>query len=271
MLFFDFIRLADPRVTPESAKVHLATPSADDAPLQAYFEGRFKEFQDQQSRRNFERPYVVSLIGLREPRQWLYVGVYTSSPYSERPDHPLPYLYDLQSLETCAEFAGRLVLHHPRVGQVAYLNGATVHPTLQLHELRAEKLHFAEFPGYKRIDISFADLRIIVGQSIATWRTALTNAAGVYLITDTMTGQLYVGSATGAGGFWARWSEYAAGGHGQNVALKALVGPAIERAEHFRYTVLEIADQGTSIPDILEREAHWKRVLGSREFGHNRN
>jgi hypothetical protein len=53
--------------------------------------------------------------------------------------------------------------------------------------------------------------------------TALASVAGVYLISDTLTGKLYVGSATGEGGIWGRWCQYV-DGHGHNIQLKRLVG-----------------------------------------------
>jgi hypothetical protein len=37
-------------------------------------------------------------------------------------------------------------------------------------------------------------------------RGALSSVAGVYLISDTLDGRLYVGSASGQGSFWQRWS-----------------------------------------------------------------
>ena len=96
--------------------------------------------------------------------------------------------------------------------------------------------------------------------------------AGVYLITDTSTGKLYVGSATGDGGIWARWSQYAATGHGGNKELKKLLkSEGADYARHFQYAVLEIADTHASAEEVIRREAHWKRVLGSREHGYNNN
>lgn len=96
--------------------------------------------------------------------------------------------------------------------------------------------------------------------------------AGVYLITDTESGQLYVGSASGEGGIWERWAAYSANGHGGNAELRKLLrtaGP--ERANQFRYAVLEIADTHASREDILRREAHWKNILMSRAHGLNAN
>ncbi|NOT72410.1 MAG: GIY-YIG nuclease family protein [Hyphomicrobium sp.] len=89
---------------------------------------------------------------------------------------------------------------------------------------------------------------------------------------DTETGHLYVGSASGAGGLWQRWSDYAATGHRGNVELKAIInGLSLDRAKPFRISILEIADIQTGDADVLAREAHWKRVLLSRSHGLNGN
>ncbi len=42
-------------------------------------------------------------------------------------------------------------------------------------------------------------------------------------------------------------------------------------AHHFQFAVLEIAATHASDEEVLQRESHWKRVLGSREHGYNLN
>jgi hypothetical protein len=92
------------------------------------------------------------------------------------------------------------------------------------------------------------------------------------LITDTKTGKLYVGSATGEGGIWSRWSDYSKNGHGGNKELiKILKDEGAEYSDNFQYSVLEIADTHSSKDDVLERESYWKNVLCSRDFGYNAN
>ena len=111
-----------------------------------------------------------------------------------------------------------------------------------------------------------------MSQCIASWKGALSNVSGVYLITDTKIGKLYVGSATGEGGIWQRWSEYAGNGHGSNRELIALLSEkGNEYSDYFQYSVLEIADTHASANDILTRESYWKDVLCSREHGYNAN
>ena len=74
MLVFDLITLLDSQVRPINTKVHLAGWNGTEDPLRVYFKGDFDEWQSWQSLKNFERPFVMSLIQLPERNQWLYVG-----------------------------------------------------------------------------------------------------------------------------------------------------------------------------------------------------
>ena len=173
---------------------------------------------------------------------------------------------------SCAEFEGRLVVSFSRTGRQSYLNAENWATEISVAELKAEKLSIAEFPGYRSINLSKGELDAIVRQSIESWRTALSNVAGVYVISDTTSGKLYVGSATGEGGIWQRWSHYAATGHGGNRELRELLRETgAVSAENFQFAVLEIADIHSSEKKVLRRESHWKKVLLTREHGHNAN
>lgn len=142
---------------------------------------------------------------------------------------------------------------------------------LNVAELLRERLSIGPFPGYKDVDMSMGELRVLMHQNTESWRSALAAVKGVYLITDVKTGKLYVGKADGADGIWGRWYTYARTTHGHNVALKNEFGIEAppERPNDLRFSILEIADLNAS--DINHREDHWKRVLRSRNFGNNRN
>ena len=43
-----------------------------------YLGGKFDEWQRWQSRRNFERPFVLALVSIQAPNRWLYAGVHAS-------------------------------------------------------------------------------------------------------------------------------------------------------------------------------------------------
>jgi len=271
MRIFDLIGLMDSNVTPEMTKVHLATWNGQDNPLDVYLSGKFEEWQRWQTKRNFEKQLVIALVSLPGQNKWLFGGVY-SSKGSEWVEKHTCYYYQLTELATCSEMNGRLIAHFERPGRQSYLHAERWNDQILLSEILPERLRIAEFPGYRAIDLSKEELEIITSQSIQSWRAALSSVAGVYLISDTKTGKLYVGSASGEGGIWQRWLAYAATGHGGNFQLKQLMaGEGSQRASPFRFSVLEIADLHESRENILLRESHWKSVLLSREYGLNSN
>lgn len=53
------------------------------------------------------------------------------------------------------------------------------------------------------------------------------DVAGVYLITDSSTGKMYVGSTTVQGGIRGRWCACSDNGHGGNVLLGKLWGSSV--------------------------------------------
>jgi hypothetical protein len=269
MLAFDLLKMLDQSITPDKCKVHLATWNGEEDPLDVYLAGNFAEWQRWQTRKNFERPFVIALINLPAPNQWLFGGAYTANGARQRDGL---FYYDMDEVISCNELNGRLIVAFERPGRQSYLNGDRWSEHIAVPEIRALRLSIGEFPGYRSIDLTKVELDIVVGQAIASWKSALSSVAGVYLISDTRSGKLYVGSASGEGGIWQRWIEYSATGHGGNVELKSLLkADGMDRSSHFRFSILEIADLHESRDDILRRETHWKNVLLSRIHGLNAN
>lgn len=128
------------------------------------------------------------------------------------------------------------------------------------------------FPGFDSLLISYDELQAVVEDNrYAQWRTALRSVQGIYLITDTKTGKLYVGKADGAERFLGRWSEYARNGHGGNVALRELAGSDATHARHFRFSILRVFSPSAPAALVDAAETHFKKALLSRQLGHNRN
>lgn len=270
MHLFSLLGIQDSRITTANTKVHLAGFNGFEDPLRVYFEDRFDEWQSWQNQRNFGRPFVVSVIQLPERNKWLYVGTYEVRG-CEWVEARNEFQYGLEPLQTCADFAGRLVIDFARTGRASYLLGDSCGTRLAVHELRPERMHLEEFPGFKKVDLGWPDLEIVVRQNSTSWRAALSNVAGVYLLSDSADGKLYVGSATGEGGIWARWCQYV-NGHGKNIELAQLISAmGRDRARAFRFSILEIADVHASRDEILARESHWKRALLTRSYGYNAN
>jgi len=116
------------------------------------------------------------------------------------------------------------------------------------------------FPGFSSFSCQTKDLSLLP----QTWRNALKSEKGIYLLV-TGGGDQYVGSATGQDGFLGRWSAYEANGHGGNVVLR-------ERGHRdYSVSILEVSSPAMTEREILEREIHWKKKLGSRAHGLNKN
>jgi hypothetical protein len=108
------------------------------------------------------------------------------------------------------------------------------------------------------------------GRRVKSWRAALSGVAGIYVIADRTTGKLYGGNASGYGGPWQRWHDYSETYHSGNANLRALLTDKDkDHAASFQFGVLEIAD--THGDDLIDRETYWKKMLLTREFGHNDN
>ncbi len=271
MRLFDLIKIMNPEVTPEKSKIHLAGWTGEDDPLAEYYAGTFNEWQGWQSKKNFNRKYLVSLISLRAADRWLFAGVYHPRGVTKKQGGKY-FKYTLDEDESCAEMGGRIVASFSRSFRQSYLIGENWADQFTVSEFRPERLTIGDFPGFKSVSLSKSELDLIVRQSLDSWRTALSNVAGVYLISDTKTGGLYVGSASGEGGIWQRWSEYSATGHGGNVELRKLLGKEmVERSKDLHFAILEIADVHASKEEILGRESHWKDILLTRTHGLNAN
>jgi hypothetical protein len=96
------------------------------------------------------------------------------------------------------------------------------------------------------------------------WIVALKSVRGIYLLTCPKTKEQYVGSATGAEGFWQRWSDYVSNGHGGNIGLKN------RDPSDYQVSILEVAGTAETAQNIQNLEEHWKRKLQSREMGLNK-
>lgn len=264
----DFLSLYGTEVNRSSYKVHLAT-GAEYPPLEAFFAGSFKQWQEDQAQRNFECEHVVPLIALHS-NKWLFAGVYRVLDHEVKNGR---CIYSTELLSGQDELIGRLIVQHQRTSRASYLWGtAESVESYVVSELREKPMTVGDFPGYHAATISYSTLGTIVSQSLPSWRGALSGIKGVYLIADTSNGKKYVGSALGTEGLWQRWASYASSGHGGNVELRAVLAEkGSEHVKHFQYSILEIADTHASDDYVRERESYWKEALLSRRFGYNKN
>ena len=123
------------------------------------------------------------------------------------------------------------------------------------------------FPGYDKVNVSWEELSRLISKE--SWKTALQNQKGVYLITDISNGKMYVGSAYGENMILGRWQSYIKTGNGGNIELKKLSFDYIK--QNFKYSILDIFKSTVDDQLIIAKENWWKSVLQTREFGYNKN
>jgi len=88
---------------------------------------------------------------------------------------------------------------------------------------------------------------------------------------DKITGNQYIGSAYGKDGIWQRWSEYSKTGHGGNELLKELCLIDTQYYKNFQFTILQSLPSNLSNKDVIAVESLYKKKLGTKVFGLNKN
>lgn len=248
-------------------KVHCASGAGGDdifEPKYAFLEGKFKDWQENQTQKNFERKYILSLIYWNRD-EWLFAGIYESLSVKEVNER-CKYRYETKLTDIANEFIGKLIVSFKKEFRASYLLLENQIDKIDVLEIKRE-LTKIEFPGYDKVNVSWKDLSNLIESD--SWKTALENQKGVYLITDTHTGKMYVGSAYGQDMILGRWRNYVSNGHGGNIELKKIPFDYIK--ENFRYSILDIFKSTIDDTVIIQRESWWKETLLTREFGYNKN
>lgn len=168
--------------------------------------------------------------------------------------------FNLERTDLLQEYVGRLV-----IGWAAplawYVHGTTAsaYPVRELADAAAPR-----FPGFENLRLDYPTLQAVMrDRRYATWRSALSSVAGVYVITDLRDGRNYVGKADGAENILQRWSAYASNGHGGNLELRGLDPTS------FRFSLLRVFDPSTPQQVINRAESHYKQALDSVRHGLN--
>lgn len=233
----------------------------------------FLKYQQQQSKEVFKGvEYVVSFIG-EESVQSRFVGVYKvlgCKTFPKKPSvigasHCLEY--DLKEMLDFADLKERVI--------VKWSNPISWHQWIK-NEMEVIEihpgLHYKHFTDYADFILSFTELKEIITNGYSDWKRMLSGAKGIYLISDTKTGKLYVGSAYGEDGIWGRWNSYiSTNGHGGNKLLKELIAKEENYAKHFQFSVLMILPKTITADQAIQKERLFKNKLGTNSFGLNGN
>lgn len=231
-------------------------------------DGSFEQYQCIQSTERFSVGQWLASFVATPFGETLFVGLFKVNAVGTVPrgvTDPLGghdveglHLYEIERLDALSEYSGRMVVEWGD-GYRSWVQRAD-RQDKRIIELRKE-INDPPFPGF---DAFVHTIRTLANVP-HTWRSALIAVSGVYLLVSMTTGKYYIGSATGAGGFWGRWESYAANGHGGNLGLK------LAAEQDYVVSILEVAASTANEEDVLKLESKWKRKLLSREFGLNKN
>lgn len=232
-------------------------------------DGRFERYQRIQKRNVFQGARVLASFVATPLGESLFVSLYEIrgmttaapgliDPLSSR-DVGGMISYDLVPMRKLVEYRGRLIVDWG-LGYRSWVQLAAKKDK-PLLEIRRTAAGERSFPGFLDFREKLSELKAVP----LAWRAALSSVSGIYLLVHPETGKQYVGSAQGMGGFWGRWEQYVASGHGGNRRMKDV--PTAD----YQVSVLEVASSSANAEVLTQMEKRWKQKLLSRKFGLNAN
>lgn len=189
----------------------------------------------------------------------------------------------VETLTQYQPFFNRLTVNWKNLPQQFYYVKNEIINSVEINEiLPKEYLNLEnDFVGYENVSKSYVELSNLIMKN--SWKNALSDVFGVYVLTDSYTGKLYIGSATGENGIYGRWKTYLEKGYDKseeedkkypNKQLRDLVekkGIGYIK-NNFIYTIVEIFPKNEmGKTKALQREIYWKEALKTRENGYNSN
>ncbi len=225
-------------------------------------------YSDSNSKNNFKTGQItIGLIRIDDRNDlWLlfHIGKITKELHKKN-----SIAYEYEELSEYKKYFGRMTVKYQNHSQKMIRNATSIINDCEIYEILPDIFDDDEFPGYDKVNLTWNDLKRVIEKD--SWKTALKNQKGIYLITDTFTGKRYVGSAYGKHMILGRWKTYVQTGNGGNSELCKISFDYIKA--NFRYAILEIFKSTTDDKTIIERESWWKALLLTRDerFGYNKN
>lgn len=236
---------------------------------------KFLKYQQQQGRDVFNGiDFIVSFIG-EEGTLSRFIGVFRimrkrklSEPRISVEGGYYQFQYEIAEVRGYEDLIERVIIN--------WGNGAIKwHQGLNNEKVVVEiqpGLHYKQFTDYFDLILDFRQLKEICTMQYPDWKRMLSATKGIYLISDTKTGKLYVGAAYGDNGIWSRWTSYVVTkGHGGNKKLKELVAKDNQYAYNFQFSILMLLPKTITADQAIEKEKLFKTKLGTNSFGLNNN
>lgn len=225
----------------------------------------FFEYQNTQKYDVFNNvEYIVSFIG-EQGVFARFIGVFKVNGKTIKNSM---FVYDTAEIQGFEDLKERVIIR--------WSNAISWHQWIK-NEMEVSEITYEmnrkRFTDYNDVVLNFWELQTIVIEKLPDWYTALSSVFGIYLISDKLTGRLYVGSAYGNDGIWGRWYNYVeTNGHGGNKSLKELIENDWEYAtKNFQFSILTILPKTATTEDVVKAEQLFKQKLGTNTFGLNNN
>ncbi len=221
-------------------------------------------------RRNFLPGNIVFSLARIDSDDWLFMSA------ARIIDVPRNQYAAVEILKEYQPLFGRLIVKFKK-GNTFHLYTFTLEKYLEsiiVKEILPCIYSGEKFEGYDKVHLPYNMLELIFnGKIMPTYYEALKKITGVYCLTDTHTGKLYIGSATGEEGVAQRWGNYLSSKHGDNVKLIRLFKEKgdVYFKKYFTYTLLEYFGLSYDPVRIKEREQCWKKCLDTINNGYNGN
>lgn len=259
------VQLARHAGSPEKSGDKRTTPYS----LWLNFPDRYELYCRIQKSKNFgERKFVAHFVST-PTKETMFTGFYhlfdkkpvrkslidplTGEDILKRPKKDKMIVYEVERVRAFNKYEGKLFVDWGK-GERAWnqIAGNSPKPVLAIEREFIEPV----FPGFG----NFTCMSNAVSSLHNSWQAILSANRGIYILVHIESGSQYVGSATGESGFFGRWLDYEATGHGGNKILKNL------SPKEFQIGILEVSSSLETSEDILKKEEIWKKKLGSRAF-----
>ena len=243
-------------------------------PYEWYIKDRqtFINYQGEQSEDRFKDvDYIVSFIG-EEGTTARMVGVYRILGLDEEKMKRIAngrFFYRMEEVSGFDELNERVIIDWGK-------SAITWHQWLHKNDKEVVAIERKGIdwvcPDYEEIMLSYEQLQRVFNDQISVWKNKLSASNCIYVISDSKSGNLYVGSTYNREGIWGRWKDYASTGHGGDVELVKLLEADPEYAKkYFTWAILQVLPLGIQDEKAISIETLWKNKLGRTACALNRN
>lgn len=226
----------------------------------------FLDYQRSQAKDVFKGvDYIVSFIG-EEGNRSRFIGVYKIMGKGTIKGGQ--FWYEVTEVKGFEDLKEKVIVDWGKAGRMWHQWITNEKTVVEIHP----GLHYRQFTDYSDFILSFKELREIIEKQYHDWKKMLSATKGIYLIGDSKSGKLYVGSAYGEDGIWGRWKDYVkTHGHGNNKTLKELTKSDSDYANNFRFSILMLLPSTITPDQAIAKEKLFKTKLGTNAFGLNNN